>query len=224
MKKLALTIAAVAGASLSVFAQGQVGFDNNNANGFVVTSPNGDASSQVTGSYASASSFTVELWALSGPASTTAGLVGLDSFGYLNPADLVSDGFSEVTNPGNVTGSAGVFSAALNAIVPGTTSGNTVLAVVAWTGNFTDFASADVAGDNLGILAFVNAIGPASPTPFTGDIAPGWNALANSPQSAANGGSEDLILSPVSVVPEPTTLALAGLGGAALLAFRRRKA
>jgi len=223
MKKLALIIASVAGASLSVFAQGQVGFDNNNANGYVVTSTNADTSSTVSGSYAQASSFTVELWALSGPANTTNGLAGIDAYGYLNPADLVSDGFSEVTNPGNVTGASGVFSAALNAIVPGTTSGNTVLAVVAWTGNYSSFSAADVTGDYLGILAFVNPVGPASPTPYSGDISTGWNALSNSPQSAANGGNEDLILSPLSV-PEPTTLALGGLGGAALLAFRRRKA
>jgi hypothetical protein len=235
MKKIALIMAAVAGTSLAAFGQGQVNFNNGNANGFVATSgASSDASSSTAGYVQQTPNFTVELWALSGPASTTAGLVGLDAYGYLNPGNLVSDGFSQValvsgtgggftTSGNNVAGTAGAFGAFQNAAVPGTVSGNTVLAVVAWTGAFSTFASADVTGDNLGILVFVSAIGPASPTPSSGDISTGWNSLQNSPLSAANGGAEDLVMTPV-VTPEPTTLALAGLGGAALLAFRRRKA
>jgi hypothetical protein len=226
MKKIALTIAMVTGASLVAYSQGQVYFNNANANGFVVTSQNSHTSSSTVGSqYTIAANFTAELWALSGPANTTAGLTGLDSFGYLNSANLVSDGFSEVTTLGNVVGSAGAFPATpgLNSAVPGTVSANTVLAVVAWTGSATSFAQAlTTPGTFLGILAFVNPIGPASPTPYTGDISTGWNALANSPQSAANGGNEDLILNPV-VVPEPATLTLAGLGGLASLVMLRRK-
>lgn len=228
MKKLILTITAVAGASLTAFAQGQVGFANADANGYVVTSSLPDTSSSAAGTYALAASFTTELWALPSPTSTTGGLSGLDAYGFLNPINLTSDGFSEVTSVGNVAGVEGSFSAALNAIIPGTTSGNTVLAVVAWTGAATTFAEALAAYQNgtgyLGILAFVNPVGPASPTPYSGDISTGWNLLQNSPRTAAVGGitgsTEDLIL---TTVPEPTTMAMAALGGLSLLALRRKK-
>jgi hypothetical protein len=225
MKKIALTVAAVAGASFAAYSQGQVNFENASANGFVVTSNFGDQSSVTAGSnYAISSAFKVQLWALSGPTSTTAGLTGLDAYGFLNSANLVSDGFSQVSNIGTVAGSAGAFGA-VTAVVPGTSSANTVLAVVAWTGSATSFATAlTTPGTFLGIIAFVQHVGAPQPSGLTGadDLAVGWNTLANSPQSAAHSGSEDLIMTPVSV-PEPATLTLAGLGGLASLVMLRRK-
>jgi hypothetical protein len=53
--------------------------------------------------------------------------------------------------------------------------------------------------------------GGGSPVP-----APAWNIFGGSGLTGFN-------LSPVAPVPEPTSMALAGLGAAALLIFRRRK-
>jgi hypothetical protein len=231
MKKIALTVAVVAGLSLAAYSQGQVGFLNANAAGYVVESSADHTSTSATGNYVVSSAFTAQLWALSGPTTTVPGAV--DQYGYLAPSALVSSGFSFVSGS-STAGSAGVFSLGPNAIVPGTVSGNTVLAVVCWTGASANFASALVAYNAgtafMGIFAFVNPIGPVSPTPYTGDISTGWNALQNSPRDAATGGidgsTQDLIMTKqVAGVPEPSTLALAGLGGfGMLMAMRRKKA
>jgi len=228
MKKLVLTIGAVAGLAVSGYSQGQVDFENGNANGFVAVSSLGDTSG-AGGTYTEAApSFTTELWALTAPASNENGLAGIDAYGFLNPADLVSDGFVELATSGdqsNVAGSAGAFGP-VTMLVPGVSASETVFAVVAWTSSATTFAAADVVGDNLGILTFVNDTAGAPPSGLNipaDDIATGWNSDANSPRSAAEGGSEDLIMSPVTATPEPATLALAGLGGLSVLLFRRRK-
>lgn len=225
MKKIILTIAAVAGASLSGFSQGQVNVENAAANGYVVTSLFGDTSSTVTSSYQLASSFSVQLWSLA--VSSTAGLTGLDAYGYLNAADLTSDGFTQdafASGASSLAGSDGGIlpTAGATALVNGVTSADAALAVVAWTGNFSSLAAAMAGGGQYGILVFEQAIGPAAPSPFTQDIAAGWNTLANSPGSAANGGNDDLILTSTAV-PEPTTMALAGLGGLSLFFLRRKK-
>jgi uncharacterized protein (TIGR03382 family) len=228
MKKIVSTIVAV-GLTASAFSQGQVNFENNAANGFVVESSASDTTGNTSGTYIDAPTFTAELWAIETPTSTTAGINGLDAFGNLNPADLVSDGFVELSSAGNVSnlaGTAGAFGGSGTVMnVPGVTASQTVFAVVAWTGSATTFAAADVTGNYVGILAFLNSTAGAPPAGLTGadDIATGWNTLSNSPRSAAEGDSEDLIMNQVTATPEPTTLAFAGLGGLSVLLFRRRK-
>jgi hypothetical protein len=216
MKKITLTIAALTTVSLSAFAQGQVGFVNALANGYVIES---DASHTATSDtlYVQAPDFTAQLWALSGPTTTVP--ADVDSYGYISPLLLTTDGFSLVSGSTTI-GSAGAFSATQNVNVPGTVSGNTVLAVVCWSGEWANLATAIANNAYVGALAFVNPVGPASPTPYQGDISTGWNSLLNSPLSAANSGNEDLIL---TSVPEPTSLALAGLGGFGMLMALRRK-
>ena len=108
MKKLILTITALAGGVLAARTQGVLYFDNTQlANGYVVESANPDTSGTV-GAYADASSFNVELFGLAGMFQTTGGLTGLDAYNFLNPADLVSDGFA-ASSSGVVSGSAGTF-------------------------------------------------------------------------------------------------------------------
>jgi len=82
--------------------------------------------------------------------------------------------------------------------------------VEGWTGNFANYAAAVGGGAYVGLTAsFVNNEGnPATPTPavaINGSTGSGWNG--------------NLVL----IVPEPSTIALGGLGAAALLLFRRRK-
>jgi hypothetical protein len=228
MKKIILTIAALTGASLSAFSQGQLAFNNALANGYVVQSSLGHTVASSAGTYVQSTSFTAQLWALAAPTSSTTGL-GIDAYGYLAPSLLVSDGFSLASGGSSVSGaSGGAFSAGSQATVSGTTSANTVIAIVCWTGSATTFANALAAYNAgsiyMGILAYVNPVGPASPTPNTQDISTGWNTLQNSPRSAAAdsfGGTQDLIMT--QSVPEPATLTLAGLGGLASLVMLRRK-
>jgi PEP-CTERM motif-containing protein len=233
MKKLILTVAMVAGVSMVAFSQGaSMTVGNFSANGYVITDPAGHLSSS-TASYTKTATFTVQLWALPGNVTSTAGL-GIDAYGYITPSStiLATDGFVQVANIGNVAGGgssgAGLFndSTAANIIgstgaFPYTAAASDVVALVAWTGTASTLQLAIAGGASVGILAFVNPLGPGGANPNIPDDSIGWNALANSPASAANHGTEDFILAPV---PEPTTLALAGLGGAALLAIRRKKA
>jgi len=113
-----------------------------------------------------------------------------------------------VSLPGNFTGGADV-----------------QLEVVGWTGTYTSWSAAVAAsgpvllgysgetfnGSALGALSWDQPTGNASSTPIPGTPA----ALAVGPSAYAG-----LVLEPV---PEPATIALGGLGAAALLFFRRRK-
>jgi hypothetical protein len=109
--------------------------------------------------------------------------------------------------------------------VPGTTvtiptglgiaAGNPVqLEIVGWTGTATDFPSAFAAGGNV-------LLGWAGDTKSGGMFT--WLNDTGTAQTAATltaGAFNGLVLAPI---PEPSTFALAGLGAAALLIFRRRK-
>ena len=87
--------------------------------------------------------------------------------------------------------------------------------IVAWTGSAASFNAAALAGGNV-LLA------------WTGDAKSGgllgWNQATGGgtapPASLTAGAFNGLVLAPI---PEPSTFALAGLGAAALLIFRRRK-
>jgi len=104
--------------------------------------------------------------------------------------------------------------------VPGTTPGETDvwLQIKGWSASFgTDWAAASTTdGAIFGQSAIRNvlALGPTA--------GPGlniWQAATGTSVNAINAFS----LSPVGIIPEPSTMALAGLGMAAMLILRRRK-
>jgi hypothetical protein len=108
--------------------------------------------------------------------------------------------------------------------VPGLTGGNSYnFVVVGWSANLgTTLAAAQAALSTAGVSGFIGQ------SAVSGPIATGNGGSL--PASAVFGGIAPAIqaftlgsFSNVAVIPEPTTLALAGLGGASLLLFRRRK-
>jgi len=196
MKKLVLSLALVAATS-GAFAQGLISFLNS-------------ASTLVT-----LSSNSVNL----GSTPTTLGQFRYELFvapaGTLTPASFVSTGII-----GTNQASAGRFTGGANLSVAGAPAGSTrAILVRGWsTGLGANYSSALV-NYNLGLGGFLgeSAIG-------ANFILGGFDGVGTIPTLPAFGANQiatgfALTYSPV---PEPSSMALAGLGAASLLIFRRR--
>jgi len=92
----------------------------------------------------------------------------------------------------------------------GTTPGTAYsVFLVGWTGTYANIAAAAAAGAPVGwstVFQYTAGLNAASSTVNFGGLSPSFG-----------------VFSPFVPTPEPTTLALAGLSGASLLLFRRRK-
>jgi len=113
-----------------------------------------------------------------------------------------------------ITGTPGTMLSTAVTLGSGTAGSDVQLVVVGWTGTAADFATAASQGALLGW---------AGSTLSTGGM--GWQnptgtALLPAVVSRTATTFNGLVLAPI---PEPSTFALAGLGAAALLIFRRRK-
>jgi hypothetical protein len=147
-----------------------------------------------TGPYAAANSYTVALlWA---PGSS----LGVAQ-GNFTQIGLFGQG------AGTTIGAGLFYDANTITTGAGTAGGSAaVFEVEGWTGNFTSYAAAVAGGAAVGLSGeFLNGTGNPTPPATAPSQTTGWDG--------------NLIL----VVPEPGTLALGGLGAAALLFFRRRK-
>jgi hypothetical protein len=217
MKKQIIAILAASGMAVSAFAQGSINIDAGLASGVGVTTYGANAANPNTATtwfdgnislalyYASAVT-AAQLNAINALINTTGGtaLSLLTADGFVQASTTTPTGSTVGTVTGAVSGGTISFSTATIGLtgVPTSTSGYLALVGTAVGGTYAGWS---------GVLAFANSTGgnPTAVPPGTAASLIGWNTL-----------SQNLVL---SSVPEPTTLALAALGGASLLLFRRKK-
>jgi len=204
MKKLLLTGLAIAGLAASTFAQGYFIFNDSLTVGGIATGTAGNYQSFTGG---------IEVW----EANTAAGAVPANLATILGATPtsggvqsayglLTGDGFKleSTFSPASIVGGTFASPAANSYINMPDAQGTVALAMFVWNGTGSSFSAAGATA--VGFTAWTQATGNylASPTP------------AAPPDTQ----SSDAVMVPV---PEPSMLALAGLGAAALLIFRRRK-
>jgi len=208
MKKIILSAIVVAGFTTASFAQGYLNFDGSNNTS---TSPTATSEGQVfiNGQLDTATDINAEL-----VYGATAGSVSLsDSVVTLLLSQATSTTTSAVGTTQSALGDITAFASGVlfdvsgNAYaVPGSTVGGTeYFQVYAWTGDYSTYAQALAAGaDTATSDVFSEVLTSATGTET--DIE-GMSALNLT----------------AAVTPEPTTMALAGLGGLSLLFLRRKK-
>jgi hypothetical protein len=219
MKKLILSVSFVAGAALVTHAQGTININNYaNTGAFNGQSFNGVSGNPVYSSTVTSGGliFTLDPAAQAGTVGYSAAnsqMLGADvNFALYGGATagtattlLESLTGSAITgdngNWGQLSDIAGnVYS------VPGSAASSTVyLDLEVWEGNATSYAAAVAAGaytGNTGVFANASGGGLSAPVSLT--------------------GMPDLQLATSTVIPEPSTLAMAGVGLASMLFLRRK--
>lgn len=210
MKKLVIAALATAGFSLGVFAQGGITLDSS-ACAYGIKLQGAALYYDGTGG--------IEIWYKNNASGSD--LSGINGAANNNAAYalLTGDGFTMATSFHGAAISSGGFTLG-DLRQPGIAgSGNVEFAVVAWNGNTTSWASSA----NGGVLAMLQPVNNYVTSPSLGD--PDLTSSANQTGVAGSGGfnAGDLTMNTITPVPEPATFALAGLGAAALMIFRKRK-
>jgi hypothetical protein len=198
MKKLILSSILTIGTAAGVLAQGTVTFESAQQTGTITfytsSGPAAGSITQQEGNSTTGTAWEVALlW--SATLSTSQPLTAFTSAVV----------YSTASDPGHAEG---FFTDNTTITIPtGSGGGAAAFVVEAWTGNYATYAAAQAAGAYVGVSAeFLNSMGNPNP-PATAPI-------------ETTGFNGNLILVPA---PEPGTIALGGLGAAALLLFRRRK-
>jgi len=206
IKSLLVGLASV-GVAVSAFSQGQVNFANGSIS--LVQVDIGTAGNpNIVNAPASVYGTRVQLYYAVGSAPVASSLAN----------NFDTTGWTTVGNLGTATASNGRFSVGTTTFATVTGGTSVWLEAIAWTGTSGTLATAVTtlsaalqgASTEVGssgvwsqVLGDPNATPPGTPTPTAGPL----NALGN------------IVLRPV---PEPSTIALAGLGAASLLLFRRK--
>jgi hypothetical protein len=192
----------MAACATSAFAQGTVVFNNGTglvqqwtsaANQTLISVPKGGGMVQL-------------FWAPSGSAYTPWTTTMTEAaFKTANPLWKQEAAF------GFTTPAAGKFTGGTLTLQPLAAGGGIDYVVMGWTGTAAGFDAAIAGGAMANVSAkFASATGNPTTVP------PGT-------ATQLSGSFGGMVLSPVTQIPEPSTFALAGLGAAALLIFRRRK-
>jgi len=222
MKKTLLITLATGALAASAMAQGTISFQASAANGLVSYSLDGGttvAGSVPTGANGGVPGFGIGNVAIyAAPNGTAVTLAnGLPSFGA--GWSVAGSVLGITPTPGKTAATS--FTLPAGAGAPGA---NVELEIVGWTGTATSWADAvaqgtdlyGYTGESLAAGGTLGALGWSQPTGNPTSTPPGTPSAT----ITGAGGYQGLIL---KSVPEPTTIALGGLGAAALLLFRRRK-
>jgi hypothetical protein len=200
MKKLILSIAATSVVAISGHAQ-QLLFEDN-GNNSTDTTINGVVNN---------SDLNLELLVGSTSGTVTTDVVTL----LLNGATATATTALGSVQPGlnDITATGGdINDRTLNTyIVP---AGTAWAQVLAWTGNYSTYAAAE-GSKTLGVYAGASQIFQILPAPAAG-------SPASDISNIENVGDGNIDLTQVAITPEPSTLAMAGVGLASMLIFRRK--
>ncbi len=204
MKKILSVFAMMAVAS-AAFAQGQINFSTGSGSIKVSVPTAADAPVNV----GAGAGFVQVLWAPAGTAMTAwsaSGNQNLAAWLTANPGWSLAKDANNTADFVKATASGRILS---STITVGTTAAVDLL-LIGWTGTSTSFDAAYAlsASPSQVAVGFSSKVAGIVPT------------TAPSPPAVTSFSS--LLMTPTAV-PEPSTFALAGLGAAALLIFRRRK-
>jgi hypothetical protein len=201
MKRTLLILAVVAVSALTMYGQGRVNFNNLISGNTisVTTDPTRAAAGQgAAGAFVGANYSIQVLWA----AGT---FTDLGAFMAANPSSSTPFAFFGATGGSPTTDGAGLFDG--GTVATGGPAGAYTMLARAWYngGTYATYAAATAPGviANFGDSGLFGVNVTASPTPAPNTTFPSFTVG--------------------TIIPEPSTFVLAGLGIASLLLFRRRK-
>jgi len=224
MKKVLTTIALAAVVASSSYAQGLVFFSNqNNTKISTNSAPNGAQSGTATGasSYYYALFYSTTLTAVGGSSAAVSGTNGAYAFNTAGWSDSTLIGTNSGATSGRFassTADSGNNSAVNN--LAGVTAAQFV--IVGWSANIGNTVASLVAWYNAGNPNVTGWVGESA---VTGAITTGNGGTQVTPATMGISAPQTpgFGLGEVIGAPEPGTMALAAIGGASLLLFRRKK-
>jgi len=244
MKKMLVTLAASV-VSAAAFAQGTVSWSTAGANMIVQTngttystfSKTGGGTSTGFGSIGSTlgntaannaalgyAGYNYELLVSSSASSAPTTLANLSVW---NDANLqatnssASNGRIVQTSTGGAGGVANNTQAVASNWAAGVTEG---VILVGWSANLGSTWSAALANLNTPAYTGLGYFGVSAFGSLASNVGnPGVTVIGANAGQINNPSASPMVLMPINAVPEPTTMALVGLGGAAMLMIRRKK-
>jgi hypothetical protein len=202
MKKLILSVTALAACSVGAYAQGTLVFDTSSSANHVtiggVLDTTTDINAELLYSTSAAGTFTPVAEVLLSSSNTSPdGLPGFDNSDILSAAGDIT--FLKTGALQEQSGSAFFPSASAAAGATG------FFEVEGWLGNYSSLAAAAAAGQATGTSASFSEVLTSSQSP-----------------SQATLGAFGGVNLQTAIMPEPSTLAMAGVGLASMLFFRRK--